>query len=123
MHKYLTDNNYEYTTQHRFDKCRGKRRRMFRFDFYIPNKNIIIETDGPAHFQVVKKYGEEWLDVIQERDIIKTKYCKDNDIKMIRICPKDIHNTQLITEMFERVDTESIVYSDNEVYDYIIKAL
>ncbi|NBO99418.1 MAG: hypothetical protein EBU90_04725 [Proteobacteria bacterium] len=123
IHKYLTDNNYEYTTQHTFDNCRSKRGRLFRFDFYIPNKNIIIETDGIQHFQVVKKYGAEWLDVIQERDIMKTQYCKDNDIKMIRICPKDIHNTQLIKQMFERVDTESIVYSDNEVYDYIIKTL
>jgi very-short-patch-repair endonuclease len=123
MHKYLTDNNYEYTTQKTFGNCRSKRGRMFIYYFYITNKNIIIETDGIQHMQVVKKYGPEWLDVIQERDVAKTKYCKDNDIKMIRICAKDIHNTQLITQMFDRVDTESIVYSDNEVYDYIIKAL
>jgi hypothetical protein len=73
--------------------------------------------------QVVKKYGSEWLDVIQERDIIKTQYCKDSNIKMIRICAKDILNTQLVKQLFERIDTEQIVYSDNEMYDYIIKEI
>jgi very-short-patch-repair endonuclease len=123
MHKYLTDNNYEYLTQHTFYNCRGKRGSLFRFDFYIPHKNIIIEVDGLQHTQVVKKYGSEWFDVIQQRDIIKTRYCKDSNIKMIRICAKDIRNTNLIKQLFERIDTEQIVYSDNEMYDYIIKEM
>lgn len=123
MHKYLTDNNYEYHTQKTFDNCRSKKAKLFRFDFYIPHKNIIVEVDGLQHFQVVKKYGSKWLDVIQERDILKTQYCKDSNIKMIRICAKDIRNTNLIKQLFERIDTEQIVYSDNEVYDYIIKEI
>lgn len=42
---------------------------------------------------------------------------------MIRICAKDIRNTNLIKQLFERIDTEQIVYSDNEMYDYIIKEM
>jgi very-short-patch-repair endonuclease len=123
MHKYLTDNNYEYHTQKTFDNCRSKKAKLFRFDFYIPHKNVIVEVDGLQHFQVVKKYGSKWFDVIQQRDIIKTRYCKESNIKMIRISSKDILNTQLVKELFERIDTEQIVYSDNEMYDYIIKGI
>lgn len=123
MHTYLINKNYEYKSEHTFDDCRSKLKKLFRFDFYIPSENLIVEMDGIQHHQVVKKFGVEWFDVIQERDIIKTQYCIDNNIKLIRICAKDSRNTELIDELFKRVQTENIVYSDNEMYDYITKAI
>jgi very-short-patch-repair endonuclease len=71
-----------------FDDCfnskQGRYCRELRFDFYLPNQNTLIEYDGEQHFVKRGKYGEKF-ETLQENDIIKNKYCKDRDIKLIRI--------------------------------------
>lgn len=56
------------------------------FDFYVDNK-YIIEYDGETHF-LCNLHGwhtKEQLTQQQERDKIKTQWCKDNNIPLIRI--------------------------------------
>ena len=47
--------------------------------------NIGIEFDGQQHFHI--QFGKNLLDLMNQRyiDNIKTQYCKDNNIKLIRI--------------------------------------
>ena len=57
------------------------------FDFYINNK-YLIEFDGIQHFQY--KDGNGWNNKINfektmKRDIFKNKWCKENNIPLIRI--------------------------------------
>lgn len=56
------------------------------FDFYVDN-TYIIEYDGETHYQhnLHGWHNEENLKAQQERDIIKTQWCKDNNIPLIRI--------------------------------------
>lgn len=62
-----------------------------RYDFGILSKenkiNYLIEYDGSQHFINEKSgfYTKEILNSIKERDYIKTKFCKDNNIPLIRI--------------------------------------
>ena len=58
-----------------------------RFDFYIPSLNICIEFDGKQHFQYVKLWHDtkENFEIAKQRDIEKTEYCKNKNIKLIRI--------------------------------------
>ena len=59
---------------------------MLPFDFYIPKYNLIIEYDGFHHFYPVNGGGgEEKFKLTQENDAIKNKYCKENDITLLRI--------------------------------------
>lgn len=59
---------------------------MLPFDFYIPKYNLIIEYDGFHHFYPVNGWGgEEKFKLTQENDAIKNKYCKENDITLLRI--------------------------------------
>ena len=45
-----------------------------------------IEFDGKQHFIPVKYFGgEEGFKERKRRDELKNKYCKENDIKLIRI--------------------------------------
>lgn len=87
--KYLEDNNIGFYMQFRFDNCRNKI--PLPFDFYLPNYNMCIEYDGEGHYIPINRgkiSDEEALDVlnnIKYRDNIKTIYCKENDIKLIRI--------------------------------------
>ena len=56
------------------------------FDFYIGNK-YLIEYDGETHF-LYNLHGWHTLEQLsqqQERDQIKTQWCKENNIPLIRI--------------------------------------
>lgn len=82
--KYLNDNKINYTPQYKFSDC--KYIRPLPFDFYLQDYNVCIEYDGIQHFESVERFGgEEGLRKIQERDEVKTKYCKDNNIPLLRI--------------------------------------
>jgi hypothetical protein len=62
-----------------------------RFDFYLPEHNTCIEFDGDQHYYNYgkDKYNKENLEIRKLRDTIKNKYCKENEIKLIRIRNKN----------------------------------
>lgn len=56
------------------------------FDFYLPDYNTCIEYDGELHYKAVDYFGgDDALSNTKCRDEIKTQYCKENNIKLIRI--------------------------------------
>lgn len=77
-----------FNTEKTFEDCRNpKTNGLLRFDFYLPDYNICIEYDGEFHYKA-RNVGwdtEEKLKSTQYRDNIKTQFCKDNNIKLIRI--------------------------------------
>lgn len=70
-----------YEEQFRFSECRDKR--PLPFDFYLFNDNVCIEFDGQQHF--IQRKGWTKLEEIQRHDEIKNLFCKNNNIKLIRI--------------------------------------
>ncbi len=73
-----------FETQKTFNGCKFKNK--LRFDFYLPEYNICIEYDGEQHYKPISYYGgHEQLLLTQKRDSIKTQFCQDNDIQLIRI--------------------------------------
>lgn len=93
---YLVKNNIEYIPQYRFDNCRNLL--PLPFDFYIPSLNVCIEFDGIQHFKVRNYFNdtEEGLKERQRLDNIKTQYCLDNNIKLIRISYLEVDNIENI---------------------------
>jgi len=84
----LDENNIKYKRQYRLDDC--KNIKPLPFDFYILDKNVLIEFDGEQHYKPVNFFGGvEGFKQRQKNDDIKTKYCKDNNIKLIRIKHSD----------------------------------
>lgn len=83
----LKNNNIIYQKQYNpFQK--------YRFDFFIENK-YIIEFDGSQHF--FWHNGSTWNNeenfyITRKHDLIKNKYCFDNNIPLIRI-PYDVEYT------------------------------
>ena len=81
---FLDKNNVRYQFQHRFNDCRLKR--PLPFDFYLPDYNMCIEFDGRQHFEVVNAFGgKEEFEKCKLRDEIKTNYCYENNICLLRI--------------------------------------
>ena len=86
--KVLEGLELSYEAQYRFSDCRYKN--TLPFDFAILNEagevRCLIEFDGEQHFYPVEAFGgEEGFKQTQKRDQIKNKYCKDNNILLIRI--------------------------------------
>lgn len=85
----------DYIKQKSFDDC--KHIKKLRFDFYLPEHNTCIEYDGEQHFRPVEVFGgEEGHLKTKKRDEIKNKYCKDNNIGLIRIPYNQIDNIEEI---------------------------
>ena len=55
---------------------------------------MCIEFDGQQHYQ--NKYGLDSLKVTQYHDKIKNDYCKDNNIKLLRIKYTEFNNIENI---------------------------
>ena len=95
--KYLDSKNINYIPQYKFDKCRSKKE--LPFDVYIPSLNIAIEYDGIQHFEIIDYFGGlDGFIEIKIRDTIKTIYCKENNIKLIRIPYTEYDNIEKILE-------------------------
>lgn len=82
--KYLDKYKINYIQQYCFNDC--KYIRLLPFDFYLPDYNICIEYDGEQHFKAIDYFGgEENFVKVRNHDGIKTNFCKQNDIRLIRI--------------------------------------
>jgi len=84
IRKILEKNNINFIYQKRFKKCINKS--SLSFDFYLPKYNICIEFDGKQHYESINFFGgKDGLKNSIKRDKIKNKYCKNNNIILIRI--------------------------------------
>lgn len=81
---WLDENNIGYEYQKVFKDC--KNILPLPFDFYLPEYNLCIEYDGRQHFEPIEYFGGEGSFKRRvEHDNIKTNYCTDNRILLLRI--------------------------------------
>lgn len=86
---YLESKNIKYKREYKFNDCKSKHR--LRFDFALFDNNdliALIEYDGIQHYSSKYNFGEKKIEKynnIKKRDLIKDKYCKNNNITLIRI--------------------------------------
>lgn len=84
IEQYLNAKGISYIKEYKFTDC--KNQRLLPFDFYIPTLNIAIEYDGKQHFEPITYFGGySGLESRKINDNIKTSYCLDNNITLIRI--------------------------------------
>ena len=88
--QWLDENKIQYIKEYRFKNCKDKR--PLPFDFYLPEYNYCIEVDGEQHFYdrsercfKTNLFTDEDFKDRKNKDNIKTKYCLDNGIKLIRL--------------------------------------
>lgn len=86
----LQQNNIIFETQKKYDTCIfSDTKGVARFDFYLPQYNVLIEYDGEQHFTYRENINswnnKENFIKVQQRDKEKNQWCKDNNIPLIRI--------------------------------------
>jgi len=104
-----------------FQDCNGVNGGNLPFDFYIPDKNILIEYDGRQHHEPVDKFGG--VDVYKKQiinDDIRNNWCNENGIDLLRISYKD-DSEKLINYLSDKYNYSFnnylMVY--NEIFEYL----
>lgn len=94
--KILKNKNIYFFQEFKFKKCiNPKTNYQLRFDFYLPDYNCCIEYDGEQHFLNIEYWSNDY-NYRKELDEIKNQYCKDNNIKLIRISYTEYDNIEQI---------------------------
>lgn len=84
---YLEFHGIMYQREKTFDGCKNKQK--LPFDFYLEDYNICIEFDGKQHFEPIEFFGgKKAYKKLKRNDNIKTKFCKENNITLIRLSDK-----------------------------------
>lgn len=85
VYKLLTNAEIPFECEKSFGACYPGSIIPFRFDFYV-DKTYVIEFDGEQHFKSIEFYGgENRLKAQQWHDYHKNKWCKENNVPLIRI--------------------------------------
>ena len=90
INKLLKENNINFKREYTFPDLLGPGGGRLRFDFGILNENnelqYLIEYDGIQHYEA-NCFGKDEDDfiILKKYDKIKTEYCKNKNIKLIRI--------------------------------------
>lgn len=85
----LNNNHIVYIPQYTFDDCKDIN--VLPFDFYIIDRNTLIEVDGQGHYRPVNFKGMSDEDAMMSfsitmlHDTIKSEFCKKNNINLLRI--------------------------------------
>lgn len=82
----------KFERQYKFEDLRSGKggNDYLKFDFYFPDKNILLEIDGEGHRKIINwcgdlKESEECFAQQRQYDFLKDEYCKKNNIKLFRI--------------------------------------
>lgn len=82
------ENNITYISQKQYPTCTYNGNKL-RFDFYLPQYDVLIEYDGSLHFQYQQTErswnNSEKLQETQVRDKAKDEWCQQNQVHLIRI--------------------------------------
>lgn len=101
---FLDNKSLEYKREYVFSGLYGDCGKPLRFDFAVFNSNkslkCLVEFDGIQHFQPVNFWGNEYaytqirFETLKRYDERKTNYCKEHNIKLIRIPYWDFDNIE-----------------------------
>lgn len=102
----LNDLDIQYVREYSFKDCRNEK--SLRFDFYLPNYNIVIEYQGKQHYEAVDLFGGDSAYQRQvENDHIKRDFCNNNKITLLEL-PYSLSSSaiqEMIIKHCESVET------------------
>ena len=95
--EFLEENKILFDMEKKFSDCKNKTE--LPFDFYLIEKNLLIEYDGEQHFKEIKSWGgKKRLDYVKNNDKTKDEFAKSNGIKLLRISYKEFNKIREILQ-------------------------
>lgn len=100
------------------DWCKSKNNRYLPFDFLIKSLNLIIELDGPQHFNDISYFKSSSEDNIKN-DIIKMYNATENGFSIIRIYQPEVYEDSYdwknkLLQYIKSYDIPTVVYISNK---------
>lgn len=95
---WLRKNNCDFEPQKEFEGLLGFKGGNLSYDFYIPNKNILIEYQGQFHDGSNGDYTCINLESQIEHDKRKREFAQSNNIELLEIWYWDFNNIEEILE-------------------------
>ena len=93
----MDNKNIKYIREKTFPNLLGVGNDYLRYDFYLPEYNLLIEYHGEQHEQAYDFFGgEEKLKQQQEHDRRKKEYAELHNIKLLEILYWDYNNIEEI---------------------------
>lgn len=89
---FLKNNNIFFEREKSFKDLKNKQ--YLRYDFYLPDYNLLIEFDGEQHYFDIRYEGE--VNDVNKRDKMKDNYAKEHNIDLLRIPFWEIDNIEKI---------------------------
>lgn len=112
IQSWLEKNNIAFEKEKRFEECKYKT--YLPFDFYLCSLNICIEYDGIQHYEDSRLYSSKVkLSERKKIDDIKTQYCKEHGIKLLRIPYWEKDNIESILSEWLNIDCVEEANSSN----------
>lgn len=126
IEEFLNKNNINYVKEKTFDSLIYIHN--LKFDYYLPEFNLLIEFDGQQHFVVRgnTKFNKD-MSVRVKRDWIKNIWCNQNNIRLLRIpysiSPNSINKilTNIIYNEIDikLLDKSNIYFDNNTIYNQL----
>lgn len=120
---YLKSKNLDYRLEARFTHCKDIKKLPFDFEIIINGRVAVIEFDGEQHFRHIPRFHPtvEAFQKQQNHDRIKTQYCYQHSISLLRIdytCTTKEKVYPLLDKFIEAVKLGKPVYhfSDMSLY-------
>lgn len=88
---FLTKNNIIFEPEKKFSWSENK-----RYDFFLPQYNLVIEYMGIQHYKNIKFYGKFQLDEIQNNDKYKKKQALSHNLQYLEISYENFSDIESI---------------------------
>lgn len=89
IQKVLQENNIYFKKEKTFEDLISNKGGKYRYDFYLPEYNRLIEFDGIQHYECSKSEKswdtKEKFEKTQKRDKLKNEYALSHNILLVRI--------------------------------------
>ena len=105
--EFLERNKLEFTTQKSFDDLKSDNGYNLRFDFYLPELELLVEIDDRSHVSMDEqiKNGKK-----------KDQYCLDHKLKLLRIDSRISDDEEYFTALYQITDNDIYVLKYGRLY-------
>lgn len=114
----LDEMNIVFSTEKTFSGCQSEQGRALHFDIYIPQKHLCIEYDSAHHFEPTKyksnvtdEQAQKFYNIQISNDHIKSEYCKNNNISLVRIPWSECYPDVVIQEYVQNLPNKRHIYT------------
>lgn len=92
---WLKRHSINFNKQKTFNNCKNKI--PLRFDFYLPEYNMLIEYDGKQHYEPIEYMGGKFgFEYRKQNDKIKSEFAEKNNIDLLRISYKEVNDISML---------------------------